>query len=376
MDTLTPAQSLNPEQILNPLEQTPLVSALKQPFEKKPKLPMWKIGILLVLCVALVSTVIFFLYTNNSFPLFQKASKNIETSSTAEETAPIPAPNQTWETYTNTKNHFSLDYPSDWSKAESPSGNGVTFKPLNSQNTPGVTDDITVYVGPKTPTEEELTFEEYAKVAAIQEIQNYNELASSEPITLQDGTVGYKTTWMVQSISNHQAPEESESAPITYFQIPDANTHLLRISSGHDVDSVIYDHMIKSLVFAPTEKKISVASPIPTPIPTPILTPTPAVDEEAILKTTIKEQILAVSPGNGGTLNVSVSQIIGDYAKGIVSDDEGGGLWFAAKVNGDWKLVWDGNGILTCSDLTDYPDFSKVLIPECYDPATEQSVKR
>lgn len=64
---------------------------------------------------------------------------------------------------------------------------------------------------------------EYAKVAATQEIQNYNELASIETITTKDQQVGYKTTW------NRSAPtlngkvlnsKNEPSEPITYFAHP------------------------------------------------------------------------------------------------------------------------------------------------------------
>jgi hypothetical protein len=241
-----------------------------------------------------------------------------------------------------------------------------------------------VSVGQKTLTQEVLTFEEYAKVAAVQEIQNHNSLASIEPITLENGMVGYKTTWMVQSIVNHEAPE-SESTPITYFQVPGQETLLLRVYSGYDVDPATYDRMIKSVTFnggiseaAKSDTPVSLPAPSPaaTLAPAVVATPTLTVDQEAALESTIKAQILADSESAGSTLTVSVSKITGNYAQGLASDDGGGGMWFAAKVNGAWELVWDGNGIILCSDLTDYPDFPASIIPECYDPVNDKSVKR
>ena len=60
----------------------------------------------------------------------------------------------------------------------------------------------------------------------------------------------------------------------------------------------------------------------------------------------------------------------------MVGGEGGGGRWFAAKVNGLWKLVWDGNGIIKCSDLADYPEFPVSMIPECFDEASDKLVKR
>jgi len=51
-------------------------------------------------------------------------------------------------------------------------------------------------------------------------------------------------------------------------------------------------------------------------------------------------------------------------------------MWFAAKVGEIWKLVWDGNGQLNCSDIALYPLFPKDLIPECWNEATQKIVKR
>lgn len=370
MDIQSPLPNLNPSQPQDSSEQPAIIAAIKQPFEKKTKLEVWKIAVVTALGLALVAGLAIFLWNRYQATLYPAVDFD-------EQPTPTPEVAQAWLIYSNSKHNFTIEYPADWVLTESPSGEGASFKPQNSQNMPGVSDDITLYVGQKTLTEDELTFEDYAKVAAVKEIQNYNSLASFEPITLVDGTVGYKTTWMIQSIANHQDPE-SESAPITYFQAPGSDTLLLRVSSGYDVDSAVYDWMIKSVVFASPTGFITSVTPnqVQTSTPTPVATSTPTSNEEETLKTTIKQQILADSTGDGGTLTVSVSKISGDYAQGLASDEGSGGMWFAAKVNGAWKLVWDGNGTIFCSDLTDYPDFPTSMIPECYDQATESSVKR
>lgn len=64
-----------------------------------------------------------------------------------------------------------------------------------------------------------------------------------------------------------------------------------------------------------------------------------------------------------------------EYATGTVGEGPGGGSWFAAIADGEWEIVWDGNGIIFCSDLEGY-DFPASMIPECWDDETQESVVR
>lgn len=77
-----------------------------------------------------------------------------------------------------------------------------------------------------------------------------------------------------------------------------------------------------------------------------------------------------------GSITIKVSTNDGKYASGTASSQGGGGYFYAAKVNGNWEIVADGNGVILCSSLTKYPDFPKSLIPECYDSTTGKTVKR
>lgn len=115
----------------------------------------------------------------------------------------------------------------------------------------------------------------------------------------------------------------------------------------------------------------------PTPVQETIAsTPTPTVDEESILKQVIKDALVTKHGSQANSLNITVSKINGDYASGGVSEQGGGAMWFAAKTNGVWKLVWDGNGVILCSSLTSYPNFPSDLISECWNDKTQQSIKR
>jgi len=67
-------------------------------------------------------------------------------------------------------------------------------------------------------------------------------------------------------------------------------------------------------------------------------------------------------------MKLTISKDTGKYAQGGLSPinmDAGGGYVFAAKVNGDWKIVADGNGQINCEWLVPYPDFPSNMIPEC-----------
>lgn len=47
----------------------------------------------------------------------------------------------------------------------------------------------------------------------------------------------------------------------------------------------------------------------------------------------------------------------------------------AAKVNGTWKLIWDGNGTISCASIDPY-NFPVSMVPECWNETTGKSVKR
>lgn len=106
--------------------------------------------------------------------------------------------------------------------------------------------------------------------------------------------------------------------------------------------------------------------------PTPPATAEPRATAKAEnIADEIKIQLVAKHGSSAQKLDVAITKVEGDYAKGSANViGEGGGMWFAAKVNGAWKLVWDGNGIITCDDLSSYPDFPAGMIPQCFDAAT------
>jgi hypothetical protein len=101
--------------------------------------------------------------------------------------------------------------------------------------------------------------------------------------------------------------------------------------------------------------------------------------DEAALKTQIKAAIVAKRGAVAEEAVISVNKVEGDYAVGGANPPTpgvGGGMWFAAKVGGVWQLVWDGNGMILCSDLTNYPQFPTDIIPECFNNQTGKMIER
>ena len=114
-----------------------------------------------------------------------------------------------------------------------------------------------------------------------------------------------------------------------------------------------------------TQSDVLVSSPSPTP-----------ANESAILIAAVKAALIAEHGQDAANLDVTVSKIEGNYASGAASEQGGGGMWFTVKVNGVWKLVWDGNGQINCSNLDPYPAFPTDMIVECWDTVTLKAVKR
>lgn len=104
-----------------------------------------------------------------------------------------------------------------------------------------------------------------------------------------------------------------------------------------------------------------------------------AESSEAAIEAAVRSDIVEKQGSDPADLEISVERVEGDYAQGLVRERSsmvGGAGWFAAKIDGDWELVWDGNGTVLCEDLVAYPDFPTNLIPDCYDPISGQMIER
>jgi hypothetical protein len=72
------------------------------------------------------------------------------------------------------------------------------------------------------------------------------------------------------------------------------------------------------------------------------------------------------------TYIVRVKESSDAYAKGSIDfkDEAGGGLWFAAKTDAGWELVFDGNGIIDCATADKY-QMPADYVPGCVDTTKE-----
>ncbi len=106
-------------------------------------------------------------------------------------------------------------------------------------------------------------------------------------------------------------------------------------------------------------------------------TATPTTEEKAALIVAVKAGLVAEHGPDASSMNVTVSKIQGNFAQGGAIDpgSVGGGMWLAAKTGGIWKLVWDGNGTISC-EITDPYNFPVSMLPECWNEATGKIVVR
>lgn len=117
---------------------------------------------------------------------------------------------ENWEVYTNTKYKFSIQYPNDWQMTELQDGSGASFSPKANA---GAAESIIVEESGRAINSCTTPFDEYVKIAATENIQNYEALNSIETIATDGGANGYKTTWKVTSL----AGKKFVSTPISYF---------------------------------------------------------------------------------------------------------------------------------------------------------------
>lgn len=160
----------------------------------------WVLLILLFVVIAASALLLLQTKADNRYILFPQKTA----------TTPSPLP---MHVYVDNVYGFSISYPNDWTYRAYEAGSGVGFRPKNKPNDPQY-EYISMSVSPKMGNLVDLPFEEYVKVAAINEIQNYKSLASIKEFKTNDGQVGYITTWMVQPLTGGGL---TQSSPIAYL---------------------------------------------------------------------------------------------------------------------------------------------------------------
>lgn len=117
----------------------------------------------------------------------------------------------------------------------------------------------------------------------------------------------------------------------------------------------------------PTPEEIS---PSPTTIPV-----TPTEGEEISDLEQIRQAFADKYNKPLADVSVVVENNDNEYANGGVrfEGEIGGGWWLAAKVDGEWVIVADGNGSVLCEDIKNY-NFPTSMVPECWDEATNKLI--
>ncbi|MEI7619996.1 MAG: hypothetical protein WCJ57_00300 [Candidatus Falkowbacteria bacterium] len=103
-------------------------------------------------------------------------------------------------------------------------------------------------------------------------------------------------------------------------------------------------------------------------------TPTTPNDNQAVSaeKTTYKDRLSMLkdlfSKKTGKTTNdivINISREDNTHIKGIVTvKDVYNGVFLAARTNGEWAIIWDGNGKYPCNDIKDY-NFPAEMVNDC-----------
>jgi hypothetical protein len=132
---------------------------------------------------------------------------------------------------------------------------------------------------------------------------------------------------------------------------------------------------------APVSTESATVSETATPTPLTVATTsspsaTQIADQNISIVSAVQDGLVAEHGPDAANMTLTISKVEGNYAKGMANGTGGGGLWFAAKVGAIWKLVWDGNGIITCADISAYPAFPADLIPQCWDAVANKLVTR
>jgi len=101
---------------------------------------------------------------------------------------------------------------------------------------------------------------------------------------------------------------------------------------------------------------------------TAIPSPTSIVNPEKSVSKVMTEEFSKRYNKAIENVEVTVDLEQSGFAKGSIrfKGEGGGAIWFAAKVNDEWKLVSDGQGPMDCATAENY-NMPKDLVPGCID---------
>jgi len=88
---------------------------------------------------------------------------------------------------------------------------------------------------------------------------------------------------------------------------------------------------------------------LPSPTSAPSTSPTPTIDDNTLIKNTLAQK----HGWNPEDIIVTISKNDGNFARGSIKEksEVSGGMFLAAKIAGQWEIVFEGNGIPNCNQL-------------------------
>ncbi len=194
---------------------------------------------LYVLLLIALGVILYLLYLNWEKNQLEQLANNQSTEQITKTETQNESTNNPNATYQSQMASFSYIIPSNWSIDEKEEAEFAVVRNENLQNA------ITVRIVKKQDSLVDLSLEEYAKVAAQNEIQGYQSLKQIDKITTDSGVEGYKTTWNIQFLGG----EQFVSNPITYFTHPLDDSKSIQISLENDKYIDEYNALIQSFQY-------------------------------------------------------------------------------------------------------------------------------
>jgi hypothetical protein len=78
-----------------------------------------------------------------------------------------------------------------------------------------------------------------------------------------------------------------------------------------------------------------------------------------------KELSPAINTTNEPSLVVTVKKLSGNYAAGGIGSSLSGAVWYAVKIDGQWKKVWTGQNNISCNLVNQYTIPKEIYGNEC-----------
>jgi hypothetical protein len=131
--------------------------------------------------------------------------------------------------------------------------------------------------------------------------------------------------------------------------VPDSESEILIVALGSTDDSGmigVFEHILETIRFLASDE----------------------MEDASVVSDMIRQAMAGKYERTLEDVNLTVKEINGEYAQGTVGfkGEMGGGWFLAAYVDGEWVIVDDGNGTVSCQKIEPY-EFPVSMVPECYD---------